>query len=147
VLKKKLASKPELLSAFEVICCGDDPDLRAGKPAPDCFLKVSRQLGIPPQRCLVVEDSSSGVEAAQRAGMHIIYVPSLEGRGGHRGTAEEEVEDGAGQVEEQVEAAVEEKQNSTISPAAAAHTVFEQLDSLLDFIPERYGLTPFPPPP
>ena len=40
-----------------------------GKPAPDLFLFAARQLGAPPEECVVVEDSLTGVEAALAAGM------------------------------------------------------------------------------
>jgi len=40
-----------------------------GKPAPDLFLYAARQLGAPPENCLVIEDSAPGVVAARRAGM------------------------------------------------------------------------------
>jgi len=40
-----------------------------GKPAPDLFLHAARTLGYAPARCVVVEDSPFGVEAALRAGM------------------------------------------------------------------------------
>lgn len=39
------------------------------KPAPDIFLYAAAQLGAPPERCLVIEDSPRGLEAARRAGM------------------------------------------------------------------------------
>jgi HAD superfamily hydrolase (TIGR01509 family) len=41
----------------------------AGKPAPDLFLFAADSMGVEPQRCVVVEDSRSGVEAARAAGM------------------------------------------------------------------------------
>ena len=40
-----------------------------GKPAPDLFLFAAREMGVPPEKCLVVEDSMSGVAAAVAAGM------------------------------------------------------------------------------
>ncbi|MFV0525062.1 MAG: HAD family hydrolase [Acidimicrobiales bacterium] len=40
-----------------------------GKPAPDLFLHAAAQLGVPPQRAVVVEDSVSGVRAARAADM------------------------------------------------------------------------------
>jgi HAD superfamily hydrolase (TIGR01509 family) len=40
-----------------------------GKPAPDLFLHAAARSGVPPHRCVVVEDSRSGVEAARAAGM------------------------------------------------------------------------------
>ncbi|MDX3927096.1 MAG: HAD family hydrolase [Shinella sp.] len=42
-----------------------------GKPAPDLFLHASSQMGVPPQRCVVVEDSPAGVTAAKSAGMRV----------------------------------------------------------------------------
>jgi HAD superfamily hydrolase (TIGR01509 family) len=43
--------------------------VETGKPDPALFLYTATQLGIPPTRCLVVEDSMNGVLAAKRAGM------------------------------------------------------------------------------
>ena len=42
------------------------------KPAPDIFLYAAAQLGAPPDRCLVLEDSPRGINAARRAGMTVI---------------------------------------------------------------------------
>lgn len=43
-----------------------------GKPAPDIFLHAATQLGVPPARCLVVEDSENGVRAGVAAGMKVL---------------------------------------------------------------------------
>jgi HAD superfamily hydrolase (TIGR01509 family) len=43
-----------------------------GKPAPDLFLLAAQRMGAAPGRCVVVEDSGAGVEAAVRAGMPVI---------------------------------------------------------------------------
>ncbi|HEV7258811.1 MAG TPA: HAD family hydrolase [Bosea sp. (in: a-proteobacteria)] len=43
--------------------------VRHGKPAPDLFLLAARERGAAPERCLVIEDSVSGVMAAKAAGM------------------------------------------------------------------------------
>ena len=51
---------PQIFSATEVA---------HGKPAPDLFLHASRRMGVPPQRCIVIEDSLPGVAAAVAAGM------------------------------------------------------------------------------
>lgn len=40
-----------------------------GKPAPDIFLYAAERLGIPPQDCVVLEDSVNGIRAAVDAGM------------------------------------------------------------------------------
>jgi beta-phosphoglucomutase len=48
------------------------------KPYPDIFLRAAGLLGVPPAECLVFEDSHSGVEAAQAAGMKIIGLRTTE---------------------------------------------------------------------
>jgi HAD superfamily hydrolase (TIGR01509 family) len=42
------------------------------KPAPDLFLHAARTMGVAPERCLVIEDSRTGVRAAVAAGMPVI---------------------------------------------------------------------------
>lgn len=42
------------------------------KPKPDIFLHGAQQFGVDPSRCLVVEDSTHGVQAARAAGMRIV---------------------------------------------------------------------------
>jgi HAD superfamily hydrolase (TIGR01509 family) len=56
-------------------------DVKNGKPAPDLFLNIARQMGIQPQDCIVVEDSPAGVMAAGAAGMTAIGFVG----GGHAG--------------------------------------------------------------
>lgn len=46
-----------------------------GKPAPDVYVEVCRQLGVPPSRCTGIEDSTNGLLAAQAAGMRVIAIP------------------------------------------------------------------------
>ncbi len=46
-------------------------DVRAGKPDPEGFLLGARRLGVPPGRCLVVEDSAPGVAAGAAAGARV----------------------------------------------------------------------------
>ena len=43
-----------------------------GKPAPDLFLYAAQHLMTPPDRCLVIEDSPAGIDAALAAGMTAI---------------------------------------------------------------------------
>ncbi len=43
-----------------------------GKPAPDIFLHAAKAMGAHPERCVVIEDSVPGVEAAVAAGMTAI---------------------------------------------------------------------------
>jgi beta-phosphoglucomutase-like phosphatase (HAD superfamily) len=58
---------------FGVVVSSDE--VAAGKPAPDVFLEAARRLGVEPGRCLVVEDSRSGVLAGRAAGMRVVLVP------------------------------------------------------------------------
>lgn len=44
-------------------------DVKNGKPAPDLFLHAAKQMGVSPKRCVVIEDSVFGVQAARAAGM------------------------------------------------------------------------------
>ncbi|MFG3384316.1 HAD family hydrolase [Streptomyces sp. NPDC047999] len=46
-------------------------DVGRGKPAPDLFLHAARSMGAAPGRCVVVEDSRLGVQAALAAGMDV----------------------------------------------------------------------------
>ncbi|MFF8830804.1 HAD family hydrolase [Streptomyces sp. NPDC015131] len=46
-------------------------DVGRGKPAPDLFLHAAGRMGVPPERCVVVEDSPLGVRAARAAGMDV----------------------------------------------------------------------------
>lgn len=62
-----------LWGRFSTVISGDM--IEKGKPNPDIFLAAAKGLGLPPEECLVVEDSPAGVEAAFRAGMHPVLVP------------------------------------------------------------------------
>ncbi|MEY9993319.1 HAD superfamily hydrolase (TIGR01509 family) [Streptomyces sp. V4I8] len=46
-------------------------DVGRGKPAPDLFLYAAERMGVVPERCVVVEDSPLGVQAAVAAGMDV----------------------------------------------------------------------------
>jgi len=48
-----------------------------GKPAPDVFLLAAERVGVPPSRCVVVEDAPAGVEAGRRGGMRTIGITSM----------------------------------------------------------------------
>jgi HAD superfamily hydrolase (TIGR01509 family) len=43
-----------------------------GKPHPDIFLFAASRLGVSPEKCLVIEDSASGIRAAVAAGMTVV---------------------------------------------------------------------------
>ena len=42
------------------------------KPFPDIYLKAAELLGVAPERCLVFEDSYTGIDAARAAGMRVV---------------------------------------------------------------------------
>jgi len=52
----------------------DESDVEHGKPNPEIYLKVAARLGYEPARCIVFEDSLSGVESARRAGAKVVGV-------------------------------------------------------------------------
>lgn len=57
---------------FDAIVSADDVTL--GKPDPQVFLKAADLLGVPPSRCIVVEDAAAGIAAARRSGMRSVGV-------------------------------------------------------------------------
>lgn len=51
-------------------CC----EVERGKPHPDIYLLVARELGVRPEECLVMEDIPMGIMAGKRAGMKVCAV-------------------------------------------------------------------------
>lgn len=45
--------------------------VKNGKPAPDLFLFAANQMRMPPERCVVIEDSLAGIAGARAAGMTV----------------------------------------------------------------------------
>jgi HAD superfamily hydrolase (TIGR01509 family) len=69
---------PHIFSAVQV---------QHGKPAPDLFLFAAEQMRVSPARCLVIEDSVSGIAAALAAGMAVLgYHGGSHCRPGHADT-------------------------------------------------------------
>ncbi|MFJ3905478.1 HAD family hydrolase [Streptomyces sp. NPDC090025] len=55
-------------------------EVARGKPEPDVFLEAARRLGgIPPERCVVLEDAPPGAAAARAAGMRCVALPYVPG--------------------------------------------------------------------
>lgn len=61
-----------LRGAFALIV--DGSEVEHGKPDPEAYLLTAERLGVPPETCVVFEDSSVGVQAAKRAGMYCVAV-------------------------------------------------------------------------
>jgi beta-phosphoglucomutase-like phosphatase (HAD superfamily) len=64
-----------LLPLFDFVVTVED--VERGKPAPDIFLEGARRMKVEPARCMVLEDSDEGLEAARRAGMPSIDVRTI----------------------------------------------------------------------
>ena len=65
----------DLHGFFDVVL--DAGSVTRTKPHPDVFLKAADRLGVPPDQCLVFEDSLPGLEAARRAGMRAVAVATM----------------------------------------------------------------------
>jgi HAD superfamily hydrolase (TIGR01509 family) len=59
---------------FPIIVTGDD--VERVKPKPDIFLEAAKRLQIKITRCVVFEDSHTGVVAASASGAYTVFVPS-----------------------------------------------------------------------
>ncbi len=57
-----------------VTITADDKRLKAGKPFPDPFLLAAECLGYDASRCVVFEDSPSGIKAGVASGATVIAV-------------------------------------------------------------------------
>lgn len=71
----KILAKADLANAFDETICGDE--VERGKPDPEIFLKACQKLHLPPEACLVLEDSEMGIQAASQAGIRVVCVPDM----------------------------------------------------------------------
>lgn len=53
-------------------------EVENSKPAPDIFLAAAKALDLPPEACMVLEDSFAGIRAAHAAGCVPVMVPDLD---------------------------------------------------------------------
>ncbi|MFC7310577.1 HAD family hydrolase [Streptomyces monticola] len=60
---------------FSLTIAGDE--VERTKPHPDPYLLAASGLGADPSRCAVVEDTATGVAAAEAAGCRVVAVPSV----------------------------------------------------------------------
>ncbi len=61
-----------ILDRFETIVTRED--CTEGKPSPEPFLRAAKAVGVMPVRCVVIEDTPGGVQAAKAGGMHCVAV-------------------------------------------------------------------------
>jgi HAD superfamily hydrolase (TIGR01509 family) len=60
---------------FDVVMAGDDVPRK--KPDPIIYQMASERVGVPPERCVVIEDSLVGLRAAKGAGIkHLKFCSS-----------------------------------------------------------------------
>lgn len=62
----------ELIDYFDCVMTGCE--VAKGKPAPDIYLAVAKQLEVAPADCLVFEDIVQGIQAGKAAGMQVCAV-------------------------------------------------------------------------
>ena len=71
-----LLKKAGLSTRFDTVVYGDE--VQHGKPAPDIFLLAADRLRVSTYRCIVLEDSNSGILSAAKADMHPFMIPDIE---------------------------------------------------------------------
>lgn len=76
VLKKW--DKGHFEARFKLIVTSED--VIHGKPSPEGYLLTAEKLTIPANKCLVIEDSPPGIEAAKKAGMKVIALLTTNSR-------------------------------------------------------------------
>lgn len=68
----EVLKKHDILKFFDTI--RTSCEVQNGKPSPDIFIQVAKDLNVEPAKCLVFEDTYAGVLAAKRAGMKVYAV-------------------------------------------------------------------------
>jgi HAD superfamily hydrolase (TIGR01509 family) len=88
-------------------------DYPRSKPHPDGYLLGIERTGLPPARCLAVEDSPRGVAAAREAGLRVVlFAPGGVGSEREVGSVLARVES-AGELEEALDAWAGRQRNGT----------------------------------
>lgn len=72
---EKQLNQSNFKNIFDAVVCRDD--VKKTKPNPEIFLKAAKKLKANPEECIVIEDSSAGVEAAYKGKMTPIHVVDL----------------------------------------------------------------------
>lgn len=70
----QILKKADIENIFQVIVTAED--YAEKKPDPESYLLTAKKLNIPPEECVVIEDSSVGVQAAKAANMKCIAIPN-----------------------------------------------------------------------
>jgi beta-phosphoglucomutase len=71
----------------------DGSQVTKGKPDPEVYLKCSSLLGLPPNQCIVFEDSIAGLESGKNAGCRIVGIATSHKREELLGAVEQIIDD------------------------------------------------------
>lgn len=66
---KQILTVNHVAERLELMVSGND--FKRSKPDPDIYFYTAEKLGVKPEECLVIEDSTVGITAASSAGMHV----------------------------------------------------------------------------
>ena len=72
---EKQLKESNFIRIFDEVVCRDD--VTKTKPNPEIFIKAANKLNISPEECIVIEDSTAGIEAAYKGNMQSIHVVDL----------------------------------------------------------------------
>lgn len=70
-----LIEDANLKKYFDKYVCGNM--VTNGKPHPEVFLTAAKELQLPPEDCIALEDSLNGIKSAYNAGMKPIMIPDM----------------------------------------------------------------------
>ncbi len=72
---EKQLNQSNFNNIFDEVVCRDE--VEKIKPNPEIFLKAASKLNVSPEECIVIEDSSAGIEAAYKGNMTPLHVVDL----------------------------------------------------------------------
>ncbi len=59
-------------------CLVGKDQVKRGKPAPDVFIKAAELIQLSLEKCMILEDSLTGVMAASQTGAKTVFIPSVQ---------------------------------------------------------------------
>lgn len=76
IFELKIRNHHGLYAKFDCKVCGDDPQVKRGKPEPDLLLTCAKRMGFARNECIYVGDQPVDVKAALNAGMLPVVIPA-----------------------------------------------------------------------
>jgi beta-phosphoglucomutase-like phosphatase (HAD superfamily) len=74
-ISEHISINGSLIDFFHIMVFGNE--IKKLKPEPDIYTEAAKRVKINPEKCIVLEDSQSGVISAKKAGMFVIAVPNI----------------------------------------------------------------------